>query len=52
MTSNEKEKAEILATFFTSVFTQERTQEMPKIQKGKFKEEINYYNINREDVKK
>ena len=52
LTSNEKEKAEILATFFTSVFTQERTQEMPKIQKGKFKEEISHCIINREDVQK
>ena len=38
--------------FFTSVFTQERTQEMPQIQRGEFKEEISYCNINREDLQK
>ena len=52
LTSNDKEKAEVLATFFSSVFTQERTQEMPTIQKGKLKGEISYCNINREDVQK
>ena len=52
LTSNDKEKAEVLATFFSSIFTQERTQEMPTIQKGKLKGEISYCNINREDVQK
>ena len=52
LTSNDKEKAEVLATFFSSVFTQERTQEMPTIQKGKLKGEINYCIINKEDVQK
>ena len=52
LTSNDKEKAEVLATFFSSVFTQERTQEMPTIQKEKLKGEISYCNINREDVQK
>ena len=52
LTSNDKEKAEVLATFFSSVFTQERTQEMPTIQRGKLKGEISYCNINREDIQK
>ena len=38
LTSNDKEKAKVLATFFSSVFTQERTHEMPTIQKGNSKE--------------
>ena len=50
LTSNDKQKAEVLATFFSSVFTQGRTQEMPTIQKGKLKGEISYCNLNREDV--
>ena len=52
LTSNDNEKAEVLATFFSSIFTQERTQEMPAIQKGKLKGEISYSDINREDVQK
>ena len=52
LTRNDKEKAKVLATFFSSVFTQERTQEMPTVQKGKIKGEISYCNINREDVQK
>ena len=52
LTSNDKEKAKVLATFFSSIFTQERTQEMPTIQKGKLEGEISYCNINREDIQK
>ena len=52
MRSNDKKNAEVLATFFPSIFTQETTQDMPTIQKGKLKGDISYCNINRENVQK
>ena len=45
-------KAEILATFFSSVFTKENTEDMPIIKGSKMDEELKHYKIKLEKVMK
>ena len=52
LTSNDAEKAEILATFFSSVFTKENTEDMPIIEESKMDEELRDYKIKLDEVSK
>ena len=49
LTSKDTEKAEILANFFTSVFTKENLDNMPKIPNISVEEELKEYRIDPEE---
>ena len=51
-TSNDKDKAEVLNTFFQSVFTEEPDGDLPEPPKYEFKDELNDFDISVEKVKK
>ena len=51
-TRTEKEKADVLNEFFTSVFTTEDTTDIPTIPPQALSTELRYYNFNEEDVRK
>ena len=50
LTSNDEEKAEILANFFTSVFTQETLDDIPEVQNKILKDELQEHEIKPEEV--
>ena len=52
LTSKDAEKAEILANFFTSVFTKENLDNMPTIPNIGVEEELKEYRIDPEEVRK
>ena len=52
LTSKGKEKAEILANFFTSVFTKEKFGDNPTMQNKTVNEELKQFTIKQEDVRK
>ena len=52
LTSNDEEKAEILANFFTSVFTQESLDDIPEVQNKIFEDELQEHKIEPEEVQK
>ena len=45
LTSNDEEKAEILADFFTSVFTQETLDDIPEVQNKILEDELQEHKI-------
>ena len=51
-TTNNQEKAEVLADFFSSVFTEEDTRKMPQMTQRNFKEWLTNINISKEKIKK
>ena len=51
-TTNDQEKAEVLADFFSSVFTEEDTRKMPHMTQRNFKEWLTNINISKEKIKK
>ena len=52
LTGNDKDKAEILANFFSSVFTQENMENMPTVTMSKSNGGLKSYEIGVEDVRK
>ena len=52
LTSKDVEKAEILANFFTSVFTKENLDNMPTIPNVSVEEELKEYRIDLEEIRK
>ena len=50
--TNDKEKAEVLADFFSSVFTEEDTSNIPNLSQRSFKEWLSNMEITREKIKK
>ena len=52
LTGNDKDKAEILANFFSSVFTQENMENMPTVTMSKSNGGLESYEIGVEDVRK
>ena len=51
-TTNDKEKVEVLADFFSSVFTEEDTSNIPNLSQRSFKEWLSNMEITREKIKK
>ena len=51
-TTNNQEKADVLADFFSSVFTEEDTRKMPQMTRRNFKEWLTNINISKEKIKK
>ena len=51
-TTNDQEKDEVLADFFSSVFTEEDTRKMPHMTQRNFKEWLTNINISKEKIKK
>ena len=51
-TTTDKEKAEVLSSFFSSVFTHEDLQDMPTPEKRTFKNWLKTIKISREKIKK
>ena len=52
LTGNDKDKAEILTNFFSSVFTQENMENMPTVTRSKSNGGLESYKIGVEDVRK
>ena len=52
LTGNDKDKAEILANFFSNVFTQENMENMPTVTMSKSNGGLESYEIGVEDVRK
>ena len=49
---NDEQKTEILADFFTSVFTQEILDDMPEVQNKIFEDKLQEHKIEPEEVQK
>ena len=52
LTNKDNEKAEILANFFTSVFTKEKLDDIPAMQNKIVHEDLKQFTIEQEEVRK